>query len=790
MFKNFIEKAKLKKYESMVTQVKALNHKMITCSSRSLKSKFKLSSDRIEKLAILMEMSKRFLGKAPFDVQLLAALAMHDGYVLNMFTGEGKTIAGALASALYSSDGKQVIVTTANEYLSQRDAVTMSPLFQAVGIESGVLGRNDQATVLFMSLTGACLDWLNCLIANNPQSVTQNSLFKADNTVMIVDEIDYSLIELSMSPVHIVNARVSEYNPDLIYNLVLKSDSSQDFYRVTKRGGHELTDAFFEYADQFLINELNVSRDSLNSTHYKQYIEFQHAWIAKYVLTAGVDYIVDNDAGVIKRFNKRTGRSSAGGFDAGVLNFLHKKEGLSPPIENEEIVTSTLKYYIRSFETVVGMSGTSACNKMELNKTYGMKVLNIPPRVGSKLVDHGYAIYRTEDLKTLNLVRFVNKRLSQGRPVLLVCEDNSSANKYFDQFSLTYTDVVLLLGEDEKSEAELIKNAGQGSKLTITTRMCARGTDIVVEHDEGLSLVVSGLGVTDVDDLQLNGRTARAGKKGEVVFFASVKDPLFGGFKEGGAGYKYILLSCQEDNADASFNTVISRDAIPVVRRVQLECVKAMREQRNMIIAYQSPIERQLEIMKKKRFELWKVGSEDGSSKEYINKMIDMSYNEDSGHYEKGKLIIDQFCSLSPHFHAVIVQLLNAHLTTLWCAHNNNMRVLLSDSFSSGAGMDVGKYNNKCHELFDEFAKTLNKELLDYVVGMVNVYLEDFLNSPVSIDDPDLRDVSGVVTDPSLRGGNDELVNVVVGDAAEASFGSGVIREANALLSKVRHEKM
>ena len=728
MIRSYVDAAKVKKYRSIVTQIIKIKETMRGDSSRSLKRRFIASDDRVEKLAILAEMSKRFLGRSPFEVQLIAALAMHDGYVLNMFTGEGKTIAGALAAALFASDGKQVIVTTANKYLSSRDSMVLKPLFNSVGIESGELGRS-RGQIMFKSIYDACLDWLDGFVSNTPLSVVQNSFFAKDNTVMIVDEIDYSLIELSMHPVHIVTANVSEYNPDFIYNLVLKAGDNPTFYKMMENGGASLTDSFYEFADLFLLEHLGVSRDELYSTSYGKYIEFQNAYTAQFVLIAGRDYIVDSTEACIKRFNKRTGRSTNGGYERGILNFLHKKEQLTPPTENEEIITSTLKYYIRSFETVVGMSGTSECNRMELNNTYGLKVLKIPPRVPSKLSNLGYAVYKTETEKFKSVLAFVRERLTQDRPVMLVCEDNAMAGKYFDNLSLIHKDVVLILGEDDKSEAELIGAAGGNSQLTITTRLCARGTDIVVDHDEGLSLVVSGLGVTDVDDLQLNGRTARSGKKGEVIFFASAQDSLFSGFKKGSSSERFVLMVCQSEPLQCidDLDTRLSVEATAIVRRVQLECVKSMREQRKMIIAYQSPIEDQLEIIKKKRFEMWDVSAQVGSSYNYMGKLINVVYRSgDSDDKDQANAVIDRFCALSPNFHNVIMDLLNKEVTALWAEHNSKMRVILADSFGSGVAMDVGKYNNKCHALFDDLVMTFNNKLLDSVVSQLAVFLDDY----------------------------------------------------------------
>ncbi|UKA04646.1 hypothetical protein [Photobacterium damselae] len=773
MIKNYIEKAKLRKYVSIVTQVRKLNSSMGTESTRNLKRKFGSSSDRIEKLAVLMEMSRRFLGKTPFDVQLIAALAMNDGYVLNMFTGEGKTIAGAMAAALFASDGKQVVVTTANDYLSKRDSDMMRPLFNSVGIESGFLGQNLNATVMFKSLTSACLDWLNGFAASSVEQISQKSLFEKRDTVMIVDEIDYSLIELSVSPVHIVTEMISDYDPDLIYNLVLKADSNEAFYQTTKEGQLELTERFYDFADQFLTSELNIEPSELNSTEYRRYVEFQNAWLAQYALVAGRDYVVDGDAGVIKKFNKRTGRSTAGGFNDGVLAFLHKKEHLPPPVQREEIITSTLKYYIHSFETVVGMSGTSECNEMELKKTYGLKVFKIPARLKSKLVNHGYAIYDNDTSKDESLVAFVNERLASGQPVLLVCEDNAAANKYFDLFSKTeHFEVILLLGEDHFDEAELIKDAGKSQRLTITTRMCARGTDITVEHDEGLSLVVSGVGVTDVDDLQLNGRTARSGKKGDVIFFTSVKDPIFSGFKEHTVAYDGLLMNCQKFNTEnpAKINFDLSGDAVTFVRRVQLQCVKLMREKRNLIIAYQSPIESQLEIIKKKRFELWNLNNFDADLSQYIQKIIDLVYANNEPFREQASMIMARFYSVNADYKAVVVALLNSRLTDLWGEHNRSMRMLLADSFSNGGGMDVGKYQNKCHELFVEFARTLNEKLIDHVVGTCNGWLVEY--------------------DRALKG-DVRLGNIIKNNqVADLYESKSAIQEVNALIEQVKNEEV
>ncbi|PSV01144.1 preprotein translocase subunit SecA [Photobacterium kishitanii] len=708
-----VNKAKYKKLADIVIEkTKDLN----LLSDEDIKDAFLNTDEYLKKFAVLYVISERTLGLTPYHVQIMASLAMYDGYVLNMHTGEGKTLVGAMVAAMHASDGKEVTVATANEYLARRDSLSMKPLFESAGILSGYIeDRGETLQVRYSNLLSSCLMWLEDFIRVDMKNISHSSSVGSSGTVLIIDEIDYSLIELSSTPVAIVERVSSEVDVYNIFEAVKNAKSNATFFVFSESGEPRYSDEFYAYVEDYLVNILKMSTlDALYSNNYSIYISFVKCYTAVYGMKKDRDYVVSDDC--VKRFDQRTGRTTRAGFEPALLEFLHQKELLPPPQKTSEIISCSLQHYVKSFEQIVGLSGTAMCNKLELNKTYGLKVFSVPPRIPSKLINRGYSLYKTDEEKVAACISYIQKKINSSQPVLVVCEDDMSAISYFNLVSEFTENVSLLISSNsEDDERSLINSAGENSRVTITTRMCARGTDIVVEHDEGLCLCVTAVGVTDVDDLQLNGRTARAGRRGEVSFFVSMQDSIFKGLKKDSIPYRNFLSLSQESIEFQ--NKELSSITTKPIRAFQSNRMKMYRENRSRVAVYEKPIEDQLIILKKKRLEIWNISAE----QEYLTKMISKNITNEllSNHLHD---VLLRYTEYHGDFNEKLKKMLGSQLTALWSVHNSKLKAYQRECTGIGAA-DVNKFKNNCKQAFEEFALNLNTNLLMSVMATMETEL-------------------------------------------------------------------
>ncbi|MDC9719646.1 MAG: preprotein translocase subunit SecA [Gammaproteobacteria bacterium] len=529
-----------------------------------------------EAFAICREASIRFMGLRHFDVQMIGGMALHQGKVSEMRTGEGKTLVATLAVYLNAITANGVHVVTVNDYLAQRDAQWMRPLYEGLGLSVGViLSGQDAVTkrqayacdVTYGTNNEFGFDYLRDNMAFSAADKVQRPLHFA-----IVDEVDSILIDEARTPL-IISGPVED-NTQMyitINGLVPHLDIQPEVEGDEEPKGHytydeshktiELTEAGHQFVEELLIGaELLNQGDSLYAASNLTLLHHVHAALkAHVVFSRNVDYIVQDDQIVI--VDEHTGRTMAGRrWSEGIHQAIEAKEGVTIQKESQTMASTTFQNYFRLYDKLSGMTGTADTEAFELHQIYGLDVLVIPTNVEVKRKDMNDLVYLTMAEKFDAIIEDIRFCVKEQRPVLVGTASIEMSEMV--SAALTKADVShnVLNAKQHEREASIIAEAGRPGAVTIATNMAGRGTDIglggkleveiaalgdgaseadidaakadwQVRHD--LVLAAGGLHIIGTErhesrriDNQLRGRAGRQGDPGSSRFFLSLEDNL------------------------------------------------------------------------------------------------------------------------------------------------------------------------------------------------------------------------------------------------------------------------
>jgi len=556
------QKRILKGFEKKVSAVNALADKYKDMKKTDLTKQTDVLKKRLSKkgttlddilpdaFALVREASTRVLGMRHFDVQLIGGMALHQGNVAEMKTGEGKTLVATLPTYLNGLEGKGVHVVTVNDYLAQRDAAWMGELYHFLGLSTGVI-INDASFIYDPEYDNAAHDDERL---RRLRPVTRKEAYAADITYgtnnefgfdylrdnmvddvellrqrelnfAIVDEVDSILIDEARTPL-IISAPAAE-NPDSYYQFakVAAKLEENDYILDEKRRSVALSDEGVERVQKMLgIKNLFTPEYVRTVYHMDQALK------AQTLFKRDKDYVVTNDGEVII-VDEHTGRLMQGRrYNEGLHQAIEAKENVPVLSESMTLATISFQNYFRLYNKLSGMTGTAFTEAEEFQQIYSLDVVQIPPNKPVIRVDKEDLIFKTEKGKLKAVADVIKEHHMAGRPVLVGSASiakNELIAEYLKKEKIPFE---ILNAKNNEREAAIIAKAGEKGAITLATNIAGRGTDIklgegVVELG-GLVVIGSERHESRRIDNQLRGRGGRQGDPGETQFFVSTEDDL------------------------------------------------------------------------------------------------------------------------------------------------------------------------------------------------------------------------------------------------------------------------
>jgi preprotein translocase subunit SecA len=494
------------------------------------------SSDIPQFLAIAREASERATTLRPFDVQLLGALRMLAGDVVEMATGEGKTLAGAIAAAGYALAGRSVHVISVNDYLARRDAEWMGPLLEAMGLTVGWITADstpdERRAAYGCDITYASVNEIGFDVLRDQLVTDVEDLVSPDPDVALIDEADSVLVDEALVPLVLAGTTHREQPRLEVIRMVGELVPVKDYDTDPDRRNVHLTEAGARKLETALGGIDLYSEDNVSTT----LTEVNVALHAHVLLQRDVHYIVRDDA--VQLINSSRGRiAQLQRWPDGLQAAVEAKEGIETTETGEVLDTITVQALINRYPTVCGMTGTALAAGEQLRQFYKLGVSPIPPNTPNVREDETDRVYITAAAKNDAIIAHITSIHETGQPVLVGTRDVAESEELHERLVKAGVPAVVLNAKNDAEEAEVIAEAGKLRAVTVSTQMAGRGTDIRLggsdesDHDEvaelgGLHVIGTGRHHTGRLDNQLRGRAGRQGDPGSSVFFSSWEDDV------------------------------------------------------------------------------------------------------------------------------------------------------------------------------------------------------------------------------------------------------------------------
>jgi preprotein translocase subunit SecA len=494
------------------------------------------SDDISQFLAIARESAERSTGLRPFDVQLLGALRMLAGDVIEMATGEGKTLAGAIAAAGYAIAGRHVHVVTINDYLARRDAEWMGPLLEAMGLTIGWITAEstsaERKAAYGCDVTYASVNEIGFDVLRDQLVTDVDDLVSPNPDVALIDEADSVLVDEALVPLVLAGTTHRETPRLEIIKLVGELTAETDYDTDSDSRNVHLTDVGARKVEKALGGIDLYSEEHVVTT----LTEVNVALHAHVLLHRDVHYIVRDDA--VQLVNSSRGRiAQLQRWPDGLQAAVEAKEGIETTETGEVLDTITVQALINRYATVCGMTGTALAAGEQLRQFYKLGVSPIPPNEPNIREDESDRVYITAAAKNDAIVAHIADVHETGQPVLVGTRDVAESEDIHERLLRRGVPAVVLNAKNDAEEAQVIAEAGKYSVVSVSTQMAGRGTDIRLggsdeaDHDRvaelgGLHVVGTGRHHTERLDNQLRGRAGRQGDPGSSVFFSSWEDDV------------------------------------------------------------------------------------------------------------------------------------------------------------------------------------------------------------------------------------------------------------------------
>lgn len=587
---------KLKKIQKTVVLINSFEDSFEQLQDDQLKAKtdeLKGRSDSGESLDVLLpeafavvrEACKRTLQMRPFDVQMVGGVVLHEGSISEMRTGEGKTLMATLPAYLNGLSGDGVHVVTVNEYLAERDANWMRPLYEFLGLSVGIIKSGQspeqkkaayQASITYGTNNEFGFDYLRDNMAFRLEDKMQDKLNFA-----IVDEVDSILIDEARTPLIISGATENSSKLYLAIDKLIpklekgvKEEKSKmemmDKNYIPEESGHftvdeksrqiELTEAGHVHVEDLLIQKklLDEGESLYSATNLLLLHHVLSGLKAHHLFHKDVEYIVQQKRVVL--IDEHTGRTMEGRrLSEGLHQALEAKEGLEIQSESQTLASTTFQNYFRLYNTLSGMTGTADTEAFEFNQIYGLDVIVIPTNMPMVREDANDLIFLSMEEKFEAIVRDITEISKNGAPVLVGTASIDTSEILSDFLNKQKVKHEVLNAKYHEREAQIIAQAGRPGIVTIATNMAGRGTDIVlggkweaeiaelenpseaeiekikkdwqIRHDKvieagGLHIIGTERHESRRIDNQLRGRSGRQGDPGYSRFYLSMEDNL------------------------------------------------------------------------------------------------------------------------------------------------------------------------------------------------------------------------------------------------------------------------
>lgn len=605
------DNVEIKKLNKIVENIEGLEEKISSLSDEELSNKTSEFKKRLkdgetlddileEAFAVAREASKRVLGMRQYKVQLIGGIVLHQGKIAEMKTGEGKTLVAVAPCYLNALLGKGVHVITVNDYLAERDADTVRPVFDFLGMTVGTIiagqdpnTRRKQYSCDLAYGTNAefGFDYLRDNMVKRLSDKVQ-----AELSYCIIDEVDSILIDEARTPLIISG------EGDPISDLYYRAD---DFVRTINEDDYELdkkehtasfTESGFKKAEQFF-----KIRNITNINNMAIYHHMNQALVAHKLMDIDDDYVVkDGEVFIVDEF---TGRIMDGRrFSDGLHQALEAKEKVKINSDNKTMATVTYQNFFRMYDKMSGMTGTAKTEEGEFEQTYHTNVVQIPTNMPVIRKDLDDKVYTTEKNKFEAVVEEIIKIHSTGQPILVgtaTVEKSEYLSSLLKKRGLNHE---ILNAKNDKKEAEIVEKAGCINAITIATNMAGRGTDIKLgNNDPEMEEKVKNLGGLYVIgterhearriDNQLRGRSGRQGDPGVSRFFVSIEDEIIKLY--GGAAIKKASKRLKEDEHGAISSKRLSR----AIENAQKGIEGKNLQQRKDVLKYDNVIDKQRKVI-------------------------------------------------------------------------------------------------------------------------------------------------------------------------------------------------
>ena len=629
---------KLKKMERRVTAINGLEEDFAALSDEGLRRKTEEFRKRLadngesldallpEAFAVVREASKRTLQLRHFDMQLVGGIVLHQGSISEMRTGEGKTLVATLPAYLNGLSGKGVHIVTVNEYLAERDANWMRPIYELLGLSVGVIKSGQSAEEKKIAYESSITYGTNNEFGFD--YLRDNMAFRLDDKMQqvlnfaIVDEVDSILIDEARTPLIISGAAedssklymaIDKLIPRLEKGIKAEKSKMEmmDKNYIPEETGHfsvdeksrqvELTESGHERVEELLIQKKLLNEgESLYAATNLSLLHHIHAGLkAHHLFNRDVEYIVQNKRIVL--IDEHTGRTMEGRrLSEGLHQALEAKEGLEIQSESQTLASTTFQNYFRLYGKLAGMTGTADTEAFEFSQIYGLDVLVIPTNMPMIRNDADDLIYLTMDEKFEAILEDIIEIQNAGAPVLVgtaSIDTSEILSKYLTKQKIQHE---VLNAKFHEKEAQIIAQAGRPGAVTIATNMAGRGTDIVLggkweaeiaeldnpkegqvrkikddwqqRHDQviaagGLHIIGTERHESRRIDNQLRGRAGRQGDPGYSRFYLSMEDNLLRIFAT--EGMKNLMKRLGMERGEAIEHRMVTRSIEKAQRKVE-----------------------------------------------------------------------------------------------------------------------------------------------------------------------------------------------------------------------------
>lgn len=576
----------------------------------------------VEAYAVVREASKRVLNMRPFYVQLVGAIALHEGNIAEMKTGEGKTLASTMPAYLNAISGKGVHIITVNEYLASRDAEDMGILYEYLGLTVGLngneLSKEEKRAAYECDITYGTNNEFGFDYLRDNMVLYKNQMVQRPLNYAIIDEVDSILIDEARTPLIISGSAeksASMYQRANTFVSTLKNE--KDYTYDVKTKGVQLTDEGINKAERFFSLENLFDLDHVSLIHH-----INQALRAQVSMLRDTDYVIEEEQVVI--VDQFTGRLMKGRrYSDGLHQAIEAKEGMQIQSESMTLASITFQNFFRMYNKLAGMTGTAKTEEEEFRNIYNMDVIAISTNQPIIRDDRADLIYKSIEGKFQAVVDNIKERHEAGQPVLVGTVAVETSELISQLLTKSRVKHNVLNAKNHYREAEIIENAGEKGAITIATNMAGRGTDIklgkgVIEAG-GLAVIGTERHESRRIDNQLRGRAGRQGDPGTSEFFLSMEDDLMRRFGSDNLKGMMDRLGMEDDQPIES--KMVSRAVESAQKRVEGNNFDA----RKTVLSYDDVLREQREIIYKQRFEV--IESEGGELREIIEQMIVSTLN-------------------------------------------------------------------------------------------------------------------------------------------------------------------